>query len=124
MIRLVSVAGEGMVVSHFTGAYARRDVVARPSFRRRVPPDILAEHERSGSAVLADIQEPPVDDDDEEPWEAVDGEVTPAEPENIWDRSLEEMLASLEGQEGVHSTGSGAEWSEPAEGAHEGREVN
>ena len=106
-----------------TGAHARRDAVALPSVRRRVPPDILAEHERSGSTVLVDVQEPPLDGDDEEPWEAVDGELTRAEPENIWDRSLEEMLASLEGQEGVHSTGSGGEWSEPAGGAHEGGEV-
>ena len=97
--------------------------MARPSLRKRVPPNILAEHERSGSTVLADIQEPPLDDDDEEPWEAVDGEVTPAEPENIWDRSLEEMLASLEGQEGVHWTGSGRGGSEPAEGAHVEKEA-
>ena len=83
-------------------SHACRDAVARPSFRRRVPPDILAEHERGGATPLCEIQEPPLDDGDEEPWEAVDGEETPAEPENIWDRSLEEMLASLEGQEGMH----------------------
>lgn len=98
--------------------------MARPSFRGRVPPHIMAEHERGGSMVLADIQEPPLDDEDEEPWQAVDGEDTPAEPENIWDRSLEEMLASLEGQEVVHRAGSEGGWSEPAEGAHAGDEAN
>ncbi|KAK9822636.1 hypothetical protein WJX81_002024 [Elliptochloris bilobata] len=47
-----------------------RDAAAWPSFRKRVPPDILAEHERGGAARLADIQEPPPGEDDEEPWEA------------------------------------------------------
>ena len=93
----VRVIGKGMDVTTRL-PHARRNAVAQPSFRRHVPPSILAEHERGGATSLADIQEPPLDDGDEEPWEAVDGEDAPAEPENIWDRSLEEMLASLEGQ--------------------------
>ena len=109
------VVGEVMGIT--SCAHARRDAVLQPSFRRRVPPDILDEHERGGSTVLANMQEPPLEDDDEEPWEAVDGEATPAEPENIWDRSLEEMLASLEGQEGVHHAGSEGRFSDPAAGA-------
>lgn len=73
-----------------------------PSHRKLVPPDILARHVRGGAEALANVQEPPIksDDDEEEPWEVLDEGIpaeleAPAGPEDIWDRTLEEMLAGL-----------------------------